>query len=81
MSKGVVSVDIGRLAERVRGEYLEMPGLRLTPVQACRLWAIDEAHCHAVLNTLVDSGFLVRTADGAFTRAASGPERKLRTAN
>jgi hypothetical protein len=75
MSRASAPPDIARLAERVRGEYLEMPGLRLTTVQACRLWGLDEAQCQAVLRTLIDSGFLVRTADGAFARTASGPER------
>lgn len=26
------------LTERIRGEFLEMPGLKLTTAQACRLW-------------------------------------------
>ena len=55
---------------RVRGEFLEMPGLRLTPEQARRLWRLDETACRAVLEALVDSRFLTRTADGAFVRDA-----------
>ena len=27
--------------QRVQGEFLEMPGLRLTQPQACRLWGLD----------------------------------------
>ena len=30
------------LVHRVRGEFLEMPGLRLTRAQAQRLWGLDE---------------------------------------
>jgi len=30
---------------RIRGEYLEMPGLRLTTRQAQRLWHFDHARC------------------------------------
>lgn len=53
---------------RVRGEFLEMPGLRLTPQQARRLWLLDEHACDAVLGALVKSRFLARTRDGAFVR-------------
>ena len=53
---------------RVKGEYLEMPGLRLTIAQAQRLWGLDRAVCDALLGTLVDAKFLFRTRDGAFVR-------------
>jgi hypothetical protein len=43
-----------------------MPGLRLTPAQAARLWQLDPPSCEALLLALVDEGFLTRTADGAF---------------
>jgi hypothetical protein len=53
---------------QVRGEFLEMPGLRLTEPQARRLWNLDEAACAALLNVLVDAKFLFKTRDGAFMR-------------
>jgi hypothetical protein len=53
---------------RIQGEFLEMPGLRLTEAQARRLWGLDEAACAALLDALVDTGFLFRTRDGAFMR-------------
>jgi hypothetical protein len=53
---------------RVRGEYLEMPGLRLTEAQARRLWNLDQASCEALLGALVDAQFLFKTRDGAFMR-------------
>jgi hypothetical protein len=53
---------------RVQGEYTEMPGLRLTPAQAQRLWGLDRAACDTLLGALVDSKFLFRTRDGAFVR-------------
>ena len=34
---------------RIQGEYIEMPGLRLTVAQAQRLWGLDRAVCDAVL--------------------------------
>jgi hypothetical protein len=54
------------LVERIRGEFLEMPGLKLTRTQACRLWSLDEAMCESALTLLVSEGFLCRTASGAF---------------
>lgn len=57
------------LLGRIRGEFLEMPGLRLTSAQAQRLWALDQHTCEAVLHMLVGSRFLSRTRDGAFVRA------------
>ena len=56
------------VVRRIRGEFLEMPGLRLTPEQARRLWTLDETACEAVLGALVDARFLARTRDGAFVR-------------
>lgn len=53
---------------RVQGEFLEMPGLRLTHAQARRLWGLDAASCDALLGTLVETNFLFRTRDGAFMR-------------
>ena len=54
---------------RVRGEYIEMPGLRLTTAQAQRLWGLDRASCDALLGALVDAKFLSKTRDGAFVRS------------
>jgi hypothetical protein len=59
---------IQEVVRRVRGEFIEMPGLRLTPEQARRLWRLDELACDAVLGALVDARFLARTRDGAFVR-------------
>jgi len=54
---------------RVQGEYIEMPGLRLTLAQAQRLWGLDRTACDALLGALVDAKFLFRTRDGAFVRS------------
>ena len=54
---------------RIRGEFLEMPGLRLTSEQAARLWHVDVATCTAVLSRLVENRFLTRTRSGAYVRA------------
>jgi hypothetical protein len=57
---------------RIRGEYLEMPGLRLTRRQAQRLWGLDEQTCLKLLQRLVDLKFLVQNADGNYTRLTEG---------
>lgn len=51
-----------RLVDRIRADFCEMPGLRLTPRQAQRLWHCDETTCRTVLDRLVESRFLTRAA-------------------
>jgi hypothetical protein len=56
------------VVRRVQGEFLEMPGLRLTGAQARRLWGLDATLCEALLCALVDAKFLFKTRDGAFMK-------------
>jgi len=58
---------------RMRGEYCEMPGLKLTAPQARRLWGLDAPVCDTLLHDLVEVGFLRRCADGSFVRADARP--------
>jgi hypothetical protein len=51
-------------AMRVRAEFLEMPGLRLTPRQTARLIGVDVDTASKVLNGLAERGFLRLTANG-----------------
>jgi hypothetical protein len=67
--------SIEDLLIRIRGEFLEMPGLCLTQQQACRLWQMDELTCDGVLGALVEAGFLTRTPAGAFV----APSTSLRS--
>jgi hypothetical protein len=60
------SVDVDEAIRRARADFQEMPGLRLTPDQARRLWRLDPSTCATVLTTLVASGFLSRSGNGAF---------------
>jgi hypothetical protein len=53
---------------RIRGEFLEMPGPRLTLAQAIRPWNLDAGTCAIALGLLVTARFLRRTGDGAFVR-------------
>jgi hypothetical protein len=59
---------IDEVLQRIQGEYLEMPGLRLTAAQAQRLWGLESDVCSALLGALVDAEFLAQTRDGAFVR-------------
>jgi hypothetical protein len=56
------------LLRRMRAEYLEMPGLRLTLAQAQRMFDVDAAICRTLLDTLVEAGFICVRADGSYAR-------------
>src|SRR5688500_6148823 len=49
------------VTDRVRSEFLEMPGMQLTLSQATRLWNLGADDCRHVLDFLVDTGFLMWT--------------------
>lgn len=66
-----LSADLIRT--RIYGEYLEMPGLRLTCAQAQRLWGLDQQTCLTVLDSLISDGFLQRGRDGLYARLTDGP--------
>jgi hypothetical protein len=63
------------ILDRICGEYLEMPGLRLTQRQAQRLWGLDEQTCSRILSLLLQDGFLRETYDGRFARTLDTPTR------
>ncbi|MEO8678329.1 MAG: hypothetical protein ABI665_04740 [Vicinamibacterales bacterium] len=60
------------LLNRVKQEYLEMPGLLLTTRQASRLWNLDADVCQALLSALVHQKFLAETRAGAYLRCGGG---------
>ena len=61
-------MELERIAYRIREEFREMPGLRLTPAQATRLWGMDEEVCAEVINRLVASAYFRWTPAGSGTR-------------
>jgi hypothetical protein len=63
-----MSFDDQRMLERVRGEYLEMPGLNLTSDQVQRLCGIEPTMCERVLKALVEASFLRLRSDGTYAR-------------
>jgi len=60
--------DMSDLVGRIRAEFLEMPGLRLTVTQASRLWGLDEGSCKRVIDVLIGTAFLRWTPGGAVAR-------------
>jgi hypothetical protein len=56
------------LVERVRAEFIEQPGLRLTEAQAVRLWHLDQPTCARVLAALTENTFLRCETDGRYIR-------------
>ena len=60
------------MLKRIRGEYLEMPGLCLTMAQAQRLCGIERTLCQRVRGTLVETGFLCVKEDGTYARVTDG---------
>ena len=50
---------------RIRAEFHEMPGLKLTMAQATRLWCLSEHDCLEAIDRLVAERFLYRTPSGA----------------
>jgi hypothetical protein len=59
------------IVQRACGEFLEMPGLRLTGKQAQRLWGLDEQSCLELLEFLVEAKFLCRRND-MYSRLTEG---------
>lgn len=60
--------DKQRMLNRVRGEFLEMPGLQLRLEQAQRLWGLDRSTTEELLKSLVDSKFLSRRSGNIYCR-------------
>ncbi len=71
---------IDEVIGRLRAEYLEMPGMRLTWAQVQRLCGIEHTLCQRVLDALVEDTFLSVTADGHYARATGGARTRLRAA-
>jgi hypothetical protein len=55
----------------IRSEYVQMPGLHLSNVQAQRLWRLDAARCQALLDALESAHFLKRLGN-SYVRANTG---------
>jgi len=56
--------------DRIRAEFVEMPGMRLTPEQVERLSGVQRVVCKSVLDDLVRAGFLRILANGSYARSS-----------
>jgi hypothetical protein len=53
---------------RVRGEFAEMPCIRVTPDQACTLLGLQAPASHWILERLAEEGYLSKTPQGEYVR-------------
>ena len=68
------------LLTRIRGEYMEMPGLRPSLAQAKRLCGVERGPCTRVLDALVAERFLCVKANGMYARLTDGDVSRPRPA-
>jgi hypothetical protein len=62
-------------AERIRREFVALPGLRLTMAQASRILGLEPGLCRQVLDRLVARQFLSAQPDGTYLRLDQLPAR------
>ena len=65
---------IERDSLRLRSEFLDLPGLSVTPAQAARLLGIRLEHARTLLADLERERFLTGMANGAYRRAEVRPD-------
>jgi DNA-binding GntR family transcriptional regulator len=70
----MVAMPDQQLLNRIRIEFLEMPGLQLTPAQLQRLCGVDRTVCQQVLATLVATKFLCLRPNGTYARLTDGAD-------
>jgi len=61
---------------RIQMEYVEMPGLKLSPDQIGRLCSLPQDICEGALGLLLQTGFLARSRDGLLGRPSIGFTRR-----
>ena len=55
---------------RIRAEFLELPGMQLTPSQVERLSGVERSICKCALDDLVRAGFLCVSGNGSYRRSS-----------
>jgi hypothetical protein len=56
--------------QRIHAEFIEMPGMQLTPAQVERLAGVDKTICKRVLDDLVRAGFLRMSTNGIYVKSS-----------
>jgi hypothetical protein len=59
-------MDVTELVRRVRGMFLEVPGTRLSVIQAARLAGIEPSVCRQILESLIERHVLKLSSDETF---------------
>jgi hypothetical protein len=75
-----IEVDLSSLKnveQRLLREYLDLPGLSLSPAQTARLLGVDPSTCQLVLNDLVDAQYLAYGESGMYVRGARDGDLEL----
>jgi hypothetical protein len=58
-----MEVVLTHLVQRIREEFEEAPGLRVTVHEAARFWGLDRMTCEQVFAQLLATGFLAKGVD------------------
>jgi hypothetical protein len=66
-------MDLTKALTLIQMDYVEMPELLLTVQQGRRLWTLPIDVCQAALDTLVATGFLLKTQNGLYRRRGTPP--------
>lgn len=69
----MMPISVDDAVVRMQKEYAELPGLKLTPWQAQRLWNLPDDLCQRALRVLIDARVLARTVDGSYVRRTPSP--------
>ena len=64
-----VDARLIKLAQRIREEFEEVPGLRITVAEAARFFALDDTTSAWVLGRLLAAGFLATGVDQRYRKA------------
>jgi hypothetical protein len=73
----VTPPSLDQARARIRAEYLEMPGMKLTVDQVRRLCGVGSDICEVVLDALVAERFLSVRSDGRYLRRSDGMQMSL----
>jgi hypothetical protein len=73
MSQTTAAGSLKGLAHIIRAEYREMPEMRLTVAQFCKLWHLDQDACEEMIAHLVLEGFLAKDRAGRLLLHGTGP--------
>ena len=66
-----MGIALRQLTQRIREEFEEAPGLRLTVDEGARFWGLDLHTCEQVLSHLFTVGFLTMGRDRRYAQTSA----------